>query len=87
MIVNLPMLTLMSIIPACLLGAAAVGASLKAPQSELAYLLGLGVSVLGVFLACFWFWHGGIHVYSIYSVAALSPVITGTFALGRAVTP
>ena len=82
---HLPMLTLMSIIPACLLGAAAVGASLKSPRSELAYLLGIGVSLLGAFLACFWFWNGGVHVFSIYSVAVLSPVITGTFALGRAV--
>ena len=82
---HLPMLTLMTILPACLLGAAAVGASLKAPQSELAYFLGLGVSLLGVFLACFWFWYGGLHVYSIYSIAALSPVITGVFALQRAV--
>lgn len=83
---NLPMLTLMSIIPACLLGAAAVGASLKSPQSELAYFLGLGVSLLGVFLACFWFWHGGAALYSVYSIAALSPVITGVYALGRAVS-
>ena len=85
MTAHLPMLTLMSIIPACLLGAAAVGASLKAPHSELAFFLGLGVSLLGAFLACFWLWHGGPAVYSVYSVAALSPVITGTFALGRAV--
>ena len=82
---KLPMLTLMSIIPACLLGAAAVGVSLRAPKSELAYFLGLGVSLLGTFLACLWFWYGGADVFSIYSVAALSPVITGTFALGRAV--
>ena len=41
--------------------------------------------LLGAFLACFWFWHGGADLYSIYSVAALSPVITGTFALQRAV--
>jgi len=82
---QLPMLTLMSIIPACLLGAAAVGATLRAPQSETAYLLGLGVSLLGAFLACFWFWRGGVDVFSIYSIAALSPVITGTFALARAV--
>ena len=82
---NLPMLTMMSILPACLLGAAAVGASLKAPQSELAYFLGIGVSLLGAFLACFWFWYGEAHVNSIYSIAALSPVITGTFALQRAV--
>lgn len=80
------MLTLMTILPACLLGAAAVGASLKAPRSELAYFLGLGVALLGTFLACFWFWNGGIDVYSIYSVAALSPVLTGTFALQRALT-
>lgn len=86
MTTHLPMLTLMSILPACLLGAAAVGASIKSPRSELAYYLGLGVTLLGAFLACFWLWHGGAHVYSIYSVAALSPVITGTFALGRAVT-
>ena len=79
------MLTLMSILPACLLGAAAVGASLKSPRSELAYYLGLGVSLLGVFLACFWFWHGGAAVYSVYSIAAFSPVVTGTFALQRAV--
>ncbi|MFN3167476.1 MAG: hypothetical protein ACE37H_10480 [Phycisphaeraceae bacterium] len=85
MTAQLPMLTLMSIIPACLLGAAAVGASLKNPYSELSFYLGLGVSLLGAFLACFWFWQGGEHVYSVYSVAALSPVITGTFALGRAV--
>jgi len=82
---NLPMLTLMTILPACLLGAAAVGASLKAPRSELAFFLGLGVAMLGAFLACFWFWHGGAELYTIYSVAALSPVITGTFALQRAV--
>lgn len=82
---HLPMLTIMTIIPACLLGAAAVGASIKSPRSELAYFLGLGVALLGAFLACFWFWYGGIHVYSIYSVAALSPVVTGTFALTRAV--
>jgi len=82
---HLPMLTLMTILPACLLGAAAVAASIKAPRSELSYFLGLGVSLLGAFLACFWFWHGGIHLYSIYSLAALSPVITGTFALQRAV--
>lgn len=85
MTVQLPMLTMMTILPACLLGAAAVGASLKAPKSELAYFLGLGVALLGAFLACFWFWHGNEHVYTIYSVAALSPVITGTFALQRAV--
>lgn len=85
MTVQLPMLTLMTILPACLLGAAAVGASLKAPKSELSYFLGFGVSLLGAFLACFWFWHGGADVYTIYSVAALSPVITGTFALQRAV--
>lgn len=85
MLQQLPMLTLMSILPACLLGAAAVGASLKAPRSELAYFLGLGTALLGAFLACFWFWHGGVNVFSIYSVAALSPVITGSFALGRAV--
>jgi len=85
MTATLPMLTLMTIVPACLLGAAAVGASLKAPKSELAYFLGLGVSLLGAFIACFWFWHGDQYVYTIYSVAALSPVITGTFALQRAV--
>jgi hypothetical protein len=85
MTAQLPMLTLMTILPACLLGAAAVGASLKAPKSELAYFLGLGVALLGAFLACFWFWYGGADLYSIYSVAALSPVITGTFALQRAV--
>ncbi len=85
MTAQLPMLTLVSILPACLLGAAAVGASIKSPRSELAYYLGLGVSLLGAFLACFWFWYGGVHVYSVYSIAALSPVITGTFALSRAV--
>jgi len=79
------MLTLVSIIPACLLGAAAVGASLRDARSELAFFLGLGVSLLGAFIACFWFWNGGVNVYSPYSIAALSPVITGTFALGRAV--
>ena len=63
-----------------------MGASLKAPRSELAYYLGLGVSLLGAFLACFWFWYGGEHNYTVYSVAALSPVITGTFALQRAVS-
>lgn len=86
MTTHLPMLTLMSIIPACLLGAAAVGASLKSPHSELSYFLGMGVALLGAFLACFWFWNGGVAVYSVYSIAALSPVITGTFALGRAVS-
>jgi hypothetical protein len=86
MIANLPMLTLMTILPACLLGAAAVGASLKAPKSELAYFLGVGVALLGTFLACFWFWQGGPYVYTVYSIAALSPVITGTFALQRAVS-
>ena len=85
MAANLPMLTLMTILPACLLGAAAVGASLKSPKSELAFFLGLGVALLGAFLACFWFWHGGAELYTVYSVAALSPVITGTFALQRAV--
>lgn len=85
MTIQLPMLTLMTILPACLLGAAAVGASVKAPKSELAYFLGLGVSLLGAFIACFWFWHGGADVYTIYSVAAMSPVITGVFALQRAV--
>ena len=85
MISQLPMLTIMSIIPACLLGAAAVGASLKAPRSEFAFFLGLGVALLGAFLACFWFWHGGAELYTVYSVAAMSPVITGTFALQRAV--
>lgn len=82
---QLPMLTLMSILPACLLGAAAVGASIKSPRSELSFCLGLGVSVLGCLLACFWFWQGGADVYSVYSIAALSPVITGSYALGRAV--
>lgn len=82
---NLPMLTMLTVIPACLLGAAAVGASMKSPRSELAYYLGLGVSLLGAFIACFWFWNGGSNVYSVYTVAALSPVVTGTFALGRAV--
>ena len=82
---QLPMLTLMSILPACLLGAAAVCASLKNPRSELSFYLGIGVSLLGAFLACFWFWQGGAYVYTVYSVAALSPVITGTFTLGRAV--
>lgn len=81
----LPMLTLMSILPACLLGGAAVAASIRAPRSELAYFLGLGTALLGAFLACFWFWYGGVHLFSIYSVAAMTPVITGTFALGRAV--
>ena len=85
MATQLPMLTLMSILPACLLGAAAVASSLKNRQSELSFYLGLGVSLLGAFLACFWFWQGGVYVYTVYSVAALSPVVTGTFALGRAV--
>lgn len=68
-----------------MLGVAAVGVSLRAPRSELAYVLGLGVSLLGALLACFWFWYGGASIYSVYSVPALSPVVTGTFALGRAV--
>ncbi|MFI4859286.1 MAG: hypothetical protein ACIAXF_01255 [Phycisphaerales bacterium JB063] len=82
---DIPMLTLTSVVPAILLGGAAVAASLRAPRSELAFFLGLGVSVLGAVVAVLWFWHSGKHLYSAYTLAALSPVLTGTFALSRAV--
>ena len=82
---DIPMLTLITVIPAILLGGAAVGASLRSPRSELAYFLGLGVSVLGVVVAVLWFWHSGPYLFSAYTFAALSPVLTGTFALSRAV--
>jgi hypothetical protein len=82
---HLLMLTLISVIPACLLGAAAVAASVREPTSELSFYLGLGVSLLGTVLAIFWFWFGEAYLFSPYTVAVLSPVVTGTFALGRAV--
>lgn len=82
---QIPMLTMVTVVPAILLGAAAVAASLRAPRSELAYYLGLGVSVLGVVIALTWFWQSGRNLYTGYTVAALSPVITGTFALARSV--
>lgn len=82
---HLFMLTMISVIPACLLGAAAVAASVREPTSELSFYLGLGVSLLGTVLAIFWFWYGGQYLFTVYSIAVLSPVITGTFALGRAV--
>ncbi|XAM01681.1 hypothetical protein OT109_09830 [Phycisphaeraceae bacterium D3-23] len=82
---EIPMLTLTTVVPAILLGGAAVAASLRAPRSELAFFLGLGVSVLGVVVAVLWFWHSGKNLYSAYTIAAISPVITGTFALARSV--
>jgi lipopolysaccharide export LptBFGC system permease protein LptF len=82
---QIPMLTMLTVVPAILLGAAAVAVSLRAPRSELAYYLGVGVSVLGVVIAVTWFWHSGRDLYSAYTLAALSPVLTGTFALSRAV--
>ncbi|MEM1354221.1 MAG: hypothetical protein AAGC44_09930 [Planctomycetota bacterium] len=77
-------LTLISVVPACLLGVAAVASSVRSPRSELSFYLGLGVSLLGAVLAIFWFWYSGAYLFSPYSVAVLSPVVTGTFALGRA---
>ena len=85
MLLQIPMLTLVSVLPAILLGGAAVAASLRSPRSELAFFLGLGVSVLGVVLAVLWFWNSGVNLFSAYTVAALSPVLTGTFALARSV--
>lgn len=85
MLLQTPMLTMLTVIPAILLGGAAVAVSLRAPRSELAFFLGIGVSVLGVVIAVLWFWHSGRLLYSAYTVAALSPVITGTFALARSV--
>lgn len=82
---QIPMLTMITVVPAILLGAAAVAVSLRAPRSELAYYLGIGVSLLGVVIAVTWFWHSGRNLYSAYTLAALSPVITGTFALSRSV--
>lgn len=83
--IDVPMLTLMTVLPAILLGGAAVAVSLRAPRSELAFFLGIGVSVLGVVIAVLWFWHSGRYLYSPYTLAALSPVLTGTFALARSV--
>lgn len=82
---HLFMLTIISVIPACLLGAAAVAASVRSPRSELSFYLGMGVSLLGTVLAIFWFWYAGQYLFSFYSIAVLSPVITGTFTLARAV--
>lgn len=82
---HLFMLTMISVIPACLLGAAAVAASVRSPRSELSFYLGLGCSLLGTVLAIFWFWFGGQYLFTFYTIAILSPVITGTFALSRSV--
>jgi len=82
---QIPMLTLMTVIPAILLGGAAVASSLRSPRSELSFYLGLGVSVLGTVIAILWFWFSGRDLFSAYTIAALSPVLTGTFALSRSV--
>ncbi|MEM9414793.1 MAG: hypothetical protein AAGA29_04855 [Planctomycetota bacterium] len=81
----IPMLTVITVLPAILLGGAAVAVSIRSPRSELAFFLGLGVSVLGTVIAVLWFWTSGRDLFSAYTVAALSPVLTGTFALSRAV--
>jgi len=82
---QIPMLTLVTVLPAVLLGGAAVASSLRAPRSELSFYLGLGVSVLGTVIAILWFWQSGRSLFSPYTIAALSPVLTGTFALARSV--
>ena len=85
MLTQTPILTLTTVLPAVLLGVLAAAVSLRSPRSELAFYLGLGVSVLGAVIAVLWFWHSTADLHSLYTVAVLSPVLTGTFALSRAV--